>query len=243
MPPFAKQKPRTHDDSLNLVCAACWRKNKSVRTVSDSHADLLRKYVFEDYSTKNSFHPKVICDGCRYTITKLEKVGYLFTLLWFVLCVTFLVHSKIFFSKLYSIFSSRMERRPQGICPQHPHMKVWLLQLPTQDHILVLSAAARFVKLHKWWVQLTRNMQPHIPIKLEPQKWKMFPPLQELFLFAPSALLCSVKVFPTIVLKYKSKKILLILWGLAQERVKARWQATYWKEFAPILVFPSEGVP
>ena len=74
MPPFAKQKPRTHDDSLNLVCAACWRKNKSVRTVSDSHADLLRKHVFEDYSTKNSFHPKVICDGCRSTITKLEKV-------------------------------------------------------------------------------------------------------------------------------------------------------------------------
>ena len=91
MPPFAKHKPRTHDDSLNLVCAACWRKNKSVRTVSESLADLLRKYVFKDYSMKNSIHPKVICDGCRYTITKLEKVGYLFSLFWLVLCVSLLV--------------------------------------------------------------------------------------------------------------------------------------------------------
>ena len=77
MPPVAtKKNPKSHDNCLHLVCAACWRKNKAVRTVSETLADLLRKYVYKDYSTKNSLHPRVICDGCRTTITKLEKVGY-----------------------------------------------------------------------------------------------------------------------------------------------------------------------
>ena len=76
MPPFSRpsHSVRDHDGSLRVVCAACWRKNKSVGKISDKLAALIKKHVFEDFSTKNSYHPKVICDGCRKTLADIEKV-------------------------------------------------------------------------------------------------------------------------------------------------------------------------
>ena len=84
MPPYKKSSKsvRSHDDSLLVVCAACWRKNKTVCRVSDRVADQIREHVYKDYSTKNSNHPKVICAGCQKTLSDLDKVWntYLFVL-------------------------------------------------------------------------------------------------------------------------------------------------------------------
>ena len=78
MGPAVKQKAsRSHDDSLLVVCAGCWRKSKDVRKISDTMADLIRKYVYKEFSLSNSYHPRVVCDGCRKTIADLEKVRYL----------------------------------------------------------------------------------------------------------------------------------------------------------------------
>ena len=76
MPPFTRpsHKARDHDGSLLVVCAACWRKNKSVGKLSDKLTALVRKHVFEEFYTKNNYHPKVICDGCRKTLSDIEKV-------------------------------------------------------------------------------------------------------------------------------------------------------------------------
>ena len=62
MPPFTRP---SHSD-----------QDASILAVSDKLADLIRKHVFKDFSTKNTYHPRVICDGCRKTITDIEKVGY-----------------------------------------------------------------------------------------------------------------------------------------------------------------------
>ena len=77
MPPFTRpsHSGRDHDASILAVCAVCWRKNKSMGRVSDKLADLIRKHVFKDFSTQKTYHPRVICDGCRKTITDIEKVG------------------------------------------------------------------------------------------------------------------------------------------------------------------------
>ena len=75
MPPvFKKSGARTHTESLRVVCAVCWRKQKNVSNVSDKLADLICQFSFHGYNRKNYFHPKVICDGCRRTIIDLEKV-------------------------------------------------------------------------------------------------------------------------------------------------------------------------
>ena len=73
MPPF-KKNLKNHSDFLKLICAACWRKKNSVRDVSDKFAELIRQYIFADYSVDNGIHPYVICDGCRKTLMDIEKV-------------------------------------------------------------------------------------------------------------------------------------------------------------------------
>ena len=54
MPPVAKKKmARTHLDSLQTVCAACWKKTKNVRSVTDKMADLITQFVFSGYNSRN----------------------------------------------------------------------------------------------------------------------------------------------------------------------------------------------
>ena len=78
MPPFAKKGgARTHQEALRIVCAACWRKPKNVRGVSDRVADLIRQFVFKDYSKSNGYHPTVVCTGCQQTLSDLAKVKLL----------------------------------------------------------------------------------------------------------------------------------------------------------------------
>ena len=75
MPPVKKFRvAKTHGDSLNTICAACWRKKGSVRPVTEKLAELLCQFVYSDYSREGRIHPSVICDVCRITITGLEKV-------------------------------------------------------------------------------------------------------------------------------------------------------------------------
>ena len=79
MPPFAKQKDsaRTHQEALGIVCAACWRKPKNVRGVSDRVAGLIRQFVYKDYSKSNGYHPTAVCTGCQQTLSDLAKVKLL----------------------------------------------------------------------------------------------------------------------------------------------------------------------
>ena len=78
MPPYVKQRTaRTHQEALKTVCAACWRKPKQVRGVSDRVSELLRQFVFKDYDKSNGFHPTVVCIGCQKTLSDLAKVGIL----------------------------------------------------------------------------------------------------------------------------------------------------------------------
>ena len=75
MPPFVKKKvSRTHQDSLRTVCAACWRKPKDVRGVSDRFAELICRFVYKDYSKSNGLHPTVVCVGCQKTLSDMAKV-------------------------------------------------------------------------------------------------------------------------------------------------------------------------
>ena len=64
---------RSHSDSLNVVC---WKKPKSVRKVTTRFEDLIRQLVYKNYSTTNYYHPRMICDVCRITITDIEKVSF-----------------------------------------------------------------------------------------------------------------------------------------------------------------------
>ena len=76
MPPtISNTKPRTHNDSVLVVCAVCWKKPKGVRNITDKQADLIRQFSYKDYNIRNYFHPKVICGACRVTLSNLEKVG------------------------------------------------------------------------------------------------------------------------------------------------------------------------
>ena len=76
MPPVNKNNAvaRTHSDSLSVICAVCWRKQGSVRKVSEKIEELVKEHVFGDYQRDNGFHPSVICDGCRKTLLDISKV-------------------------------------------------------------------------------------------------------------------------------------------------------------------------
>ena len=70
MPPVAKQKvARNHKESLESVCAACWRKSKSLRSVSERFSEYLCKFIFEGYSKTNGYHPTVICCSCQKALS------------------------------------------------------------------------------------------------------------------------------------------------------------------------------
>ena len=74
MPPFVKQKvARTHQEALRIVCAACFRKPKEVRPVSDKFEQLICQFVYKDYSKSNGFHPTVVCVGCQKTLSDIAK--------------------------------------------------------------------------------------------------------------------------------------------------------------------------
>ena len=64
---------KTHGDSLNTICAACWRKKGSVRPVTEKLSELLCLFMYRYYSSDGGIHPFVICDVCRITITGLKK--------------------------------------------------------------------------------------------------------------------------------------------------------------------------
>ncbi len=51
MPPVNKKNmvARSHADSLQVTCAACWQKKGSVRKVSDNISELIKEHVCGDY--------------------------------------------------------------------------------------------------------------------------------------------------------------------------------------------------
>ena len=74
MPPAKKLKEaRSHADSIHLVCAVCWRKSSSARKVSEKLSDQIKKFFSKEFDLKNYYHPKVVCDVCRLTLSALSK--------------------------------------------------------------------------------------------------------------------------------------------------------------------------
>ena len=162
MPPVAKQKfARSHPDALLVVCAACWRKNKNVRSISDNLAELIRKHVYKDFNLKNGYHPTVVCDGCRKAISDLEKVGASFHLLHlrglFSVCActpnvtTYLFVCQVEYTYMphyLIIFFYRMGKTPRDIFLQPRHMQICVCPVQQLDPVgQTPSAHVRYVKL------------------------------------------------------------------------------------------------
>ena len=55
-------KGRSHEECLRLVCAECTNLNgqKASRGVSESEAQLIKKYVFSEYKKDSLYFPQVI---------------------------------------------------------------------------------------------------------------------------------------------------------------------------------------
>ena len=76
---FGKIKtPRSHDESRAVVCCVCSKKLKvsqhSYKIINERWSNLVRKFVFIGYSTRNPSHPTALCDICRLTLSAMEKV-------------------------------------------------------------------------------------------------------------------------------------------------------------------------
>ena len=65
-------KARTHEEARAVVCCVCGRKVVARKggfpCVSDRLANLVCKYVYENFSVQNSYHPTAICGTCRVTL-------------------------------------------------------------------------------------------------------------------------------------------------------------------------------
>ena len=72
-------KARTHEEARAVVCCVCGRKVVARKggfpCVSDRLANLVSKYVYENFSVQNSYHPTAICGTCRVTLGAFEKVN------------------------------------------------------------------------------------------------------------------------------------------------------------------------
>ena len=55
-------KGRSHEECLRLVCAVCTNLHgqKASRGVSESEAQLIKKYVFSEYKKDSLYFPQVI---------------------------------------------------------------------------------------------------------------------------------------------------------------------------------------
>ena len=74
MPSAKKQTiARSHSDSVNIVCAVCWKKPTSTRKVTEKISEQIKKLVCQEYDLKNYYHPKVVCDACRVILSVLSK--------------------------------------------------------------------------------------------------------------------------------------------------------------------------
>jgi hypothetical protein len=72
------RESRDHEESRAIICCVCSKKVKqdrtSVRVVSEKLSNLVRKYVFSEYTIHNTLHPTAICHTCRSTICAMDKV-------------------------------------------------------------------------------------------------------------------------------------------------------------------------
>ena len=74
--PFSKKaSARTHEEARKVICCGCARKStEPYRAVNERLAELVRKFVFSNYSIENEAHPVGICSTCRKTLDALDKV-------------------------------------------------------------------------------------------------------------------------------------------------------------------------
>ena len=132
MPPVKKFKvARTHGDSLECICAACWRKKGNMRPVNDKVNGLLKTFVYGGYQRDSGYHPTFVFDGCSKTLSDLEKV---YLLLQFVI-------------NLREKKSFRTLEIPQDTCLHCLHMRKWTLNDQQLGQKQLNTVNASFVKL------------------------------------------------------------------------------------------------
>ena len=79
MSPPKLHSARNHEEARGAICCVCAKKvgTNGIKVISEKYADLVRKYIFSDYSVKTSCHPTAICGSCRQTLTSFEKVIFM----------------------------------------------------------------------------------------------------------------------------------------------------------------------
>ena len=73
MPHHAK----SHEEFRQVICARCFLKPKSVRTIQPNSAclDLVKSFVFKDYNLSNESYPRGLCGSCRLLLLRFKEVG------------------------------------------------------------------------------------------------------------------------------------------------------------------------
>ena len=76
----SSKNARTHDQARKVVCCVCSRKvtqtkNRSgtIQAISEKFENLVRKFVFKDYSIQNEMYPTALCITCRLALTAMNK--------------------------------------------------------------------------------------------------------------------------------------------------------------------------
>ena len=79
---------RTHEESRKVVCCCCGRKVKeqkgksSIKVIDEKISFLVVKYVHSDYSVDNICYPTAICPTCRLSLASVEKVTFIYILVF-----------------------------------------------------------------------------------------------------------------------------------------------------------------
>ena len=66
-------RAKIHDRSRTKVCGVCFRKPKQFNKISEYTLNLIRKYVYEEYSLDDPSLPIIICTSCIKTVTVIES--------------------------------------------------------------------------------------------------------------------------------------------------------------------------
>ena len=86
---------RTHEEARKVVCCCCSRKAKKAKkhhpisVVDTRFSNLIKQYVYSEYSVDNVSHPTALCDTCRLVLVAFEKVSNFLNILAAIIHIIF----------------------------------------------------------------------------------------------------------------------------------------------------------
>ena len=68
--------PKTHQESRASLCIGCHKLGSTLRKISPKSTLLtkVQQNIYDGFSVSSESLPNVICDGCRKTLSDIEKV-------------------------------------------------------------------------------------------------------------------------------------------------------------------------